>query len=147
MSKYKVKGKKRRRPTAREFFAAGGRPSDKKQRRTALLLVLWCVLFAGAYFTALRLQHTAFYVASEVIVGSMYVLLPLLIIVFIIVGGGISRDIPTPEQLAPSYTHEEKNEIIDKIKKRRRAARPIAYPILPLCLIVGFDIISVMVSK
>lgn len=145
MSKYKVKGKRRKKKSVIERYSS--LPEVKgthDRRRTVMLLGLSCVCFGGLYLAAWLLQDTRFYPFSIAVEVLYYVLLVVLLLAFVVVNRGISNDIPTPEQLSDELTETEKQEFIASVKASRQKARPIAYAVFPLLFIVGFDIVYTM---
>lgn len=87
------------------------------------------------------MRDTQYMAVSVWITMGYYMLLPLLIIVFVLINRGISNDIPTREQLTDEMTDSEKDSFIREIKACRRRSRPLLIPIIPLSVIVGFDLI------
>ena len=61
--------------------------------------------------------------------------------VFIFVNGGLSRDIPTKEQLKDSLTDREKEDIIELVKERRAKAKKILIYLIPFIFTLLFDML------
>lgn len=145
MSKYKVKGKRRKKKSVIERYSS--LPEVKAthdRRRTVMLLGLSCICFGGLYLAAWALQDTRFYPFSIAVEVIYYLLLAVLLIAFVAVNRGISNDIPTPDQLSDELSDAEKQDFIESVKACREKARPIAYAVFPLLFIVGFDIVYTM---
>lgn len=148
MSKYKVKKKKSKygeyvkaKKELKESVTGNG------ARRIGILF-LSSLFFLSAYIAAWRLQSTKYYMFALGIIIACYCALSLLVIAYIIMNRGILGDIPTPGQLSDDMSESEKNEFIEKIKKNKKRSRPLIYLILPLMVIVGFDIIyTIFISK
>ena len=64
-----------------------------------------------------------------------------LAVVFIFVNGGLSRDIPTKEQLKDSLTDREKEDIIELVKVRRKKAKKILIYLIPFIFTLLFDML------
>ena len=64
-----------------------------------------------------------------------------LAVVFIFVNGGLSRDIPTKEQLKDSLTDKEKEDIIELVKVRRKKAKKILIYLIPFIFTLLFDML------
>lgn len=142
MSRYKVKGKRRKKKNIVERYAAlPEKPKSKSNPARALALLIVAAVLLGVYITGWTLQDTAYFVFTQWVTMIYYLALPLLIVVFVLLNKGISNDIPTREQLSDSMTDEEKDAFIADVKACRRRSRPLLIPIIPLALIVGFDIL------
>ncbi len=142
MSKYKVKGKRRKKKSIVERYAAlPDRPKNKSNPARALALLGAAVILIGVYIAGWIVQDTEYYAFSQWVIMVYYLALPLLLTVFVLLNRGLSNDLPTRDQLADSMTDEEKDAFIQEIKDCRRRSRPLLIPIIPLALIVGFDIL------
>ncbi len=144
MSRYKVKRRPKKPKSIAARMATLPERPERGNRRTALILLSSCIGFLGLYLCAWRLQSTRWYgfsIATEVI---LYLLLAVLIASFVTVNRGLSRDLPTPDQLPDHMTPAEKQAFIERLRLAHDRARPLAYVIFPLLLIVGFDILYTM---
>lgn len=142
MSRYKVKGKRRKKKNIAERYAAlPEKAKNKNNPKRALALLVAAVVLIAVYIAGWILQDTEYYIFTQWVIMIYYLALPLLIVVFVLLNKGISNDIPTREQLSDSMTNEEKDAFIEDVKSCRRRARPLLIPIIPLALIVGFDIL------
>ncbi|MBQ8696236.1 MAG: hypothetical protein IJ519_00820 [Clostridia bacterium] len=141
MSKYKVKGKRRKKKGIVERYAATPAEGKPVSASRALALAVSAIVLLGGYVAAWAMQDSEYMAFSVWITMAYYTALPLLIIIFVILNRGISNDIPTREQLPEDMSEDEKDAFIEEIKACRRRSRPWLIPIIPLALIVGFDII------
>ena len=156
MSKYKIKGRRKKKKTAiarlndmeKRLDSIHPKTDPEKNRKTMMVLFLSCVTFLGIYLAAWILQDTRYYYFSIAVEVIYYLLLAALILAFVTINRGISNDIPRPDQLSDELTQEQKQDFIADIKACRARARPLAYVIFPLLFIVGFDIIyTVFIAK
>lgn len=145
MSRYRVRGKRRRKKTALARLNSLPETPRRDHRRTVLWLLLSGTLFGGLYLAGWRLQSTRFYRVSIAIEIVCYLLLALLVIAYVIVNRGLSRDLPTAQQLSDSMTEEQKAEFIADLTRAHDRARPLVYLIFPLLIVVCFDIFYTLV--
>ncbi len=115
------------------------KPKDSGKRVLALLAVGLVLL--SVYGASFFLRDSEYYEFSVGVTMIYYTALPLLIVLFVLLNRGISNDIPKKDQLSDSMTSEEKDAFIREIKECRDRARPLLILIIPLALIVGFDIL------
>ena len=107
-------------------------------------LLITAVVLVAVYVSALMLQDTVYYRFSAYVTSAYYIALTVLLVAFVFVNKGISNDVPVREQLSDSMTNEEKDDFIREVMECRRRARPLLIPLIPLALIVGFDILYVL---
>jgi len=142
MSKYKVKSKRRKKKGIVARYAAQPQaPKPKYSGKRALALLATAIAMVAVYVAGRILQDTEYYRFSIGVTMVYYMALPALIVVFVLINKGISNDVPTREQLSDSMSKAEKDAFIEEVKDCRRRARPLLIPIIPLALIVGFDIL------
>lgn len=142
MKSYKVKGKRRKKKSiAARYAELPERPKNRSNPGRAMALLAAAVVLIGIYAAGWMLQDTKHYTFFQWVIMVYYTALPLLIVVFVLLNRGISNDVPTREQLTDDMTNEEKDAFIEEVKACRRRSRPLLIPIIPLSLIVGFDIL------
>lgn len=144
MKKYKVKKKKSRYGEYLTAKAGIKKSVTGKEGKRMGLLSFSTALLLGVYISALSLGVTEYYRISLAVIAIYYMALAVLFTVYIIINRGISNDIPTPEQLSNDMSDEEKRDFIEDVRRRRDRARPLIYFIMPLTVIVGFDIICTL---
>lgn len=142
MSRYKVKGKRRKKKNIVQRYAElPEKPKNKSNLKRALALLAVAAVLVAVYAAGWILQDTRYYVFTQWVIMIYYLALPLLIVAFVLLNKGISNDVPTREQLSDDMSDAEKDAFIEDVKACRRRSRPLLIPIIPLAFIVGFDII------
>ena len=115
----------------------------KSVRRLLLLFLLFCV-FEGVYQAGLYYEQTHMVESSYVFLAYLYAALALLL-VFVVMNRGLSREEVTPEMVKPIYQKEERVQIAAKINRGKKRARIVLYFLIPLLLVLLLDLADLFV--
>ena len=103
------------------------------------LLLSFTVIF-GLYVTLLKIAENTRSLLMQDIVMIVYSSATTIVLcIFIILNRGISRDIPTKEQLNEKWSDEEKTEFIESYVKSKEKAKKWLIILIPLLFTLLFD--------
>lgn len=98
---------------------------DGKSLKEMLLLLALTVLFVAVYQTAMRF-YLYFTVHIYTVAASV------LIVVFFIMNGGFSKELPDRSRLPAEWSEKQKDDCLEGLKKRKEKARKLLFVIFPL---------------
>lgn len=100
---------------------------------------IFVIVFA-VYQTCLKLAEIYnIILIQQITIISYTAITTVLACAFIIINGGVSKDIPTKFDLKDSLTDEEKEKLIQKITDRRTKAKKILVFLIPFIFTLFFD--------
>ena len=108
-------------------------------RLAGRLLLSFTVIF-GVYVTLLKIAENTRSLLMQDIVMIVYSSITTIVLcIFIILNRGISRDIPTKEQLNEKWSDEKKTEFIESYVKSKEKAKKWLIILIPLLFTLLFD--------
>ena len=108
-------------------------------RLVGKLLLSFTVIF-GLYVTLLKVAEINRSFLMQDIVMIVYSSVTTVVLcIFIVLNRGISRDIPTKEQLNSKWSDKEKTEFIEKYVKSKEKAKKWLIILIPLLFTLLFD--------
>ena len=108
-------------------------------RLAGRLLLSFTVIF-GIYVTLLKIAENTRSLLMQDIVMIVYSSVTTIVLcIFIILNRGISRDIPTKEQLNEKWSDEKKTEFIESYVKSKEKAKKWLIILIPLLFTLLFD--------
>lgn len=113
---------------------------QKKSAYKLIAVIALTVLFAAVYFSLISYEAENGFKNS--IVMQVYAYTDaLLVAAYLILNGGLSKDIPTLEMFDESVPREKAERTIEGIKSRKKLAKPLMFLIIPLTFTLFADVI------
>lgn len=98
-------------------------------------------ILCGATILSFALYFTGCAFHFKPVVYIYYGLLLVTLTVFLIMNGGFTRDVPTPDMLNEKWDAARKERFIHNLVERRKKAKWLLYIIIPLLFTLGLDMI------
>lgn len=105
-----------------------------------ILLIVLCVAFAAVYFAVLDFEEARGYTNSIIMQVYAYGDAVLLVL-FIILNGGFSKEAPTLDMIDKSISREKAEKTVALISRTRKLAKPLMFVIIPVTFTLFADVI------
>ena len=105
-----------------------------------ILLVVLCIVFAAVYFAVLDFEEASGYTNSIIMQVYAYGDAVLLVL-FVILNGGFSKEAPTVDMIDKSAGKERAEKTVALISRTRRIAKPLMFVIIPVTFTLFADVI------
>lgn len=105
-----------------------------------ILIIVLCIIFAAVYFTFLDFEQKSGYTNSIIMQVYAYGDAVLLVL-FVILNGGFSRDAPTIDMIDKSVDPKKAEKTIALILRGKKLAKPLMFIIIPVTFTLFADVL------
>ncbi len=120
---------------SKNTLPAEAKPNKNLLGRIFLLLLIF-VAFLAVYMLSLKFF---FY---EIVITAYYLILGAAVIAVFFLNRGFSMKPTPPEDLPSEWNHVEKQEYLDREKKRIAISKKLMFVILPIIIVLFIDVID-----
>ena len=112
-----------------------GRPSKETVKKVAIIIGILVAVFTVYTLIVRSDTEIGFYCYC-----AYYIFFTVLLIAVIVLNGGFSKDVPTPEQLRESWSDKKKEKFIARLKTGKKWAKRLMYLLVPVMITIMFDL-------
>lgn len=119
------------------------KPGKKLSANAAKTIISLLLCFGAAFLIYVLILKYEFALGYHL----LYIVTGVLCCVVVVLNGGFSKSVPSPEQLRDDWDDEKKQKFISRIEKGKAIAKKLMIVLVPLLAVIMIDIISLFWTK